>query len=115
MQTSRLNAGLLGSSGGNHFTGVDERQALGIIAALKIDRFVFGAVDMNHLARVQADPNTRRRVAVGIGVVPHHDVDGAVPIARLKMVWAEAWKEITMSSLTRIGLLGLKIYYFPRS
>ena len=67
----------------NELAGVDERKRLGIVAALKIDRLALGAVDVNRLARVQADANARRQIATLIGTVPHHDVDGAMATTRL--------------------------------
>jgi hypothetical protein len=57
---SLLNPGLLRNPSGNQLAGVDERKRLGMVAALEIDRLVLGAIDMNHLARVQADPNASR-------------------------------------------------------
>ena len=50
LQTPRLNAGLFRGPGRNKLAGLDERKRLGRVAALKIDRLVIGAVDMNHLA-----------------------------------------------------------------
>src|SRR5262245_11153552 len=78
VRTSRLNAGLFRSSSCDELAGIDERKRLGIVAALKIDRLVLDAVDVNRLARVQADANARHRIAAFIGTVPHHDVDGAM-------------------------------------
>jgi len=60
VQTSRLNPGLLRNPSGNKLAGVGERKRLGMVAALEIDRLVLGAIDMNHLARVQADANASR-------------------------------------------------------
>ena len=82
VRTSRLNAGLLGSSSSNHLAGIDESKRLGRLTALQIDRLVLGTVDVHRLARVQVDPNTRSRVTAGIAAVPHHDVDAAMTIAR---------------------------------
>ena len=82
MRTSRLNAGLLRGPSGNHLAGVDDLQRLGIVSALEIERLVVGAVDMNHLASVQADANASRRATTLIGAVPHHDVKTALAAAR---------------------------------
>ena len=77
-----MNAGLLGSSSGNHLAGIDESKRLGILTALQVDRLVLGTVDVHHLTRAQANPNARSRVTIGIAAVPHHDVDAAMTIAR---------------------------------
>ena len=56
---------------------VHKRKPLGIVATLKVDRRVVGAVDINHLAWIQIDPNTRRSGLAGVGVrfVIDHGVD----------------------------------------
>ena len=77
-----MNAGLLGSSSGNHLAGIDESKRLGRLTALQVDRLVLGTVDVHHLARAQANSDARRRVTIDIGEVPHHDVDAAMTIAR---------------------------------
>ena len=77
------NARLLRSPGGNHLAGVDDLQRLGVVSALKIERLVVGAVDMSHLASIQADPNTSRRDTALIGPVPHDDVEIAIAATRL--------------------------------
>jgi hypothetical protein len=77
-----LNAGLFRSSSCDELAGIDERKRLGIVAALKIDRLVIDAVDVNRLAGVQADANARRRIAAFIGTAPNDDIDAAMPRAR---------------------------------
>ena len=64
---------------------VDEGQHLRAVAALKVDRLVVGAVDMYHLAWIQAHPNTRRcgHATVGIRFVVDHGVDGAITVGWL--------------------------------
>src|SRR5262245_65569334 len=56
--------GLLGlldcSAEGNKVVGVNDSKLFGIGAALEIERFVFGAVDVNDLTRFQANPNSCR-------------------------------------------------------
>ena len=68
---------LLSGPSGNHLAGVHDLQRLGIVSALEIERLVVGAVDMNHLASVQADANASRRTTTLIGPVPHYDVEAA--------------------------------------
>ena len=77
-----MNAGLLRSPGGDHL-GVDDLQRLGVVAALEIEQLVVGAVDMSHLASVQADPNASRRATALIVPVPHDDVEIAIAATRL--------------------------------
>src|SRR5680860_1414661 len=75
---SRLTTGLLGRPGCNEFAGVDYRQRVGGVAALEVQRLILGAVDMNHLTRVQGYPNTRCGATTGVSAIPHHDVHTAV-------------------------------------
>src|SRR5262245_57099437 len=42
---------------GSKVVGVNDHKLFGISAALEIERFVFGAVDVNDLTRFQANPN----------------------------------------------------------
>ena len=64
----------LTSSAGGDQLAIDDLQRVGIVAALKIERLVIRAVDMNYLAGIQADPNASRRAATFIRAVPNHDV-----------------------------------------
>jgi hypothetical protein len=45
-----LYSGLFRGPSIDELAGSDQRECVGIVAALKIDRLVVGAVDMNHLA-----------------------------------------------------------------
>ena len=83
MHTSRLKAGLLRSSSSDDLAGVDDLQRFGIISALEIERLVVRAVNVDHLASVQANPNASRRATALIGPVPHHDVENAIAATRL--------------------------------
>ena len=67
-----------GASGNHRAAGVDDLQRLGMVSALEIERLVIGAVDIDHLASVQIDPNTSRRVTTLVGEVPHHNVETAM-------------------------------------
>jgi hypothetical protein len=60
------------------FRGSDDRQRLGVVTALEIKRLVLGGVDMNDLARTQANPNLLRSTVVV--AVTRHDVDVAVAL-----------------------------------
>ena len=57
------------SHGCNQFAGVDYGQRVGIVAALEVERLALGAVGMNHLTRVQGDPNTRRRATASVSAL----------------------------------------------
>jgi hypothetical protein len=60
------------------FRGSDDRQRLGVVTALEIKRLVLGGVDMNDLARTQANPNLLRSTVVV--AVTRDDVDVAVAL-----------------------------------
>ena len=53
---------------GNKLAAVDEGKCLRSVAALKVDRLVVSAVEMHHLAWIQAHPNTRRRGHAGVSI-----------------------------------------------
>src|SRR4029450_13215561 len=76
------NTGLLGGPR-DQFAGVDDRQRLGVRAALKVERFGIGALDVNDLARAESHANARGRTAALVGTVPHHDVHAAALAIRL--------------------------------
>ena len=67
-----LDAALLCSSGGNQLA-IDDPKSVGKGSALKSDRLIVGAVDMNDLVWIQVDPNTRRRGHAGVHVRPIPD------------------------------------------
>ena len=77
-----IERGLIGQLQRRSFAGIDESKRLGKLTALQVDRLVLGTVDVHHLARAQANSDTRSRVAGRITAVPHHDVDAAMTIAR---------------------------------
>ena len=69
----------------NKLAIVDEAKSVRVVAALKIDRLVVRAVDMHHLAWIEAHPNTRRCGPAGVGVrfVIDHGVDSATTVGWL--------------------------------
>src|SRR6476660_9716070 len=62
----------------NAFVAVDDRKRHGIVSTLEVQRLIIGAVNMNDLARTQANPNLLRSTVVV--AVTRHDVDVAVAI-----------------------------------
>ena len=53
---------------GNKLAVVDEAKRLRLVAALKVDRLVVGAVDMHDLAWIEAYSNPRRCGHAGVSV-----------------------------------------------
>jgi hypothetical protein len=62
----------------NASVAVDDRKRHGIVSTLEVQRLIIGAVNMNDLARTQANPNLLRSTVVV--AVTRHDVDVAVAI-----------------------------------
>src|SRR5262245_7719493 len=77
------NTGLLGGPRCDEVGRVDDCQRRGMLAALKVERLVVDAVDVNHFARVQRHANACSRTAALVGTVPHDDVHAAAAAIRL--------------------------------
>ena len=70
---------------GNKLAVVDEAKRLRAVAALQVDRLVVGAVEMHHLAWIQAHTNTGRCGHAGVSVrfLIDHCVDSATTVVWL--------------------------------
>ena len=104
---------LLRGPGSNHLGRVDDLQRVGVVSALEIERLVVGAVDMNQLASVQANPNASRRAATLIGPVPHDDVPAALRALARAQETTGALQVEEIADLGKVSLVGAGMRSHP--
>jgi hypothetical protein len=80
------------------FRGADDRQHLGVATALEIKRVVLGGVNMNDLARTEANPNLLRSTVVAAAT--RHDVDVAAAID-----WPVEGDDVSIANRRHNGLI----------